>query len=148
MLKLRCTLYGLKQAPHYFFEHLLDRIQCAGLTQSNHDSCLFLSSSIVMIVYVDDILAYAWDDAVIDNFIKQVGEEGVTLHHEGTAEEFLGVDIKCNGNKTILTQSGLTSHIIEALGLCSKTSTKCTTPARVGVLWCDPNSEPYQGPIS
>ena len=70
VLKLRRTLYGLKQAPRYFFEHLSERIQCAGLTQSKHDPCLFLSSSIVVIVYIDDILAYARDDVAINNFTK------------------------------------------------------------------------------
>ena len=124
MLKLWHTLYGLKQAPHYFFEHLSDRIQRASLTQSKHDPCLFLNSSIVVIVYIDDILAYAWDAAAIDNFIKQVGDEGVILCRKGTAEGFLGIDIKCEGNKTTLTQSGLTSYIVEALGLCFKNSTK------------------------
>ena len=64
------------------------------------------------------------------------------------AEGCLSVDIKCNENKAIFTPSGLTSHIIEALGLCSKTSTKCTTPTKVGALPCNPNSEPYQGPIN
>ena len=147
-MKLRRTLYGLKQAPRYFFEHLSERIQCAGLTQSKHDPCLFLSSSIIVIVYVDDILAYARDDASIDNFIRCVGDEGVTLRREGTAEGFLGVDIKRDGNRTTLTQSGLTSRIIEALGLCSKNSTKCMMPAELGALPRDLNGEPYQGPIN
>ena len=61
---------------------------------------------------------------------------------------FLGIDIKHEGNKTTLTQSGLTSRIIEAISLCSKNSTKCMTPAELRALPCDLNGEPYQGPIN
>ena len=74
--------------------------------------------------------------------------QDVTLHQESTVEGFLGGDIQCDSNKTILTQPGLMKHIIEALGLCSKDSTPKLTPAELGALGCDVDSTPYDGPIN
>ena len=130
VLRLNRTLYGLRQAPRYFFKYLSARLERQGLRASNFDPCLFLSKDLIVVVYVDDLLLYARNDAIIDDFITRMQKhEDVVLRKEGTAEGFLGVDIQRAGSKTILTQSGLATRIIEALGLCSKHSSACSTPA-------------------
>ncbi len=60
--------------------------------------------------------------------IKKLKKEDVALHKESTAEGYLGVDIKQDGNHIMLQQRGLTSRIIETLGLNSKYSTPVDTP--------------------
>ena len=58
--KLRRSQYGLRQSPRYFFEYLSERLeQHGGLVPSAFDPCLFLSKSLVVIAYVDDLLIYA-----------------------------------------------------------------------------------------
>ena len=148
VLKLNRTLYGLKQAPRYFFKHLPERIIEAGCKPSDHDPCLFLSSDVVVICYVDDLLVYGRTDDAINVFIQQMAIQDVKLRREGTAEGFLGVDIKRDGNKTVLTQSGLAKCVVEALGLCTKYTNSLSTPAECGALPCDPSGTPYTGPIS
>ena len=69
-------------------------------------------------------------------------EEEFKLCRECTTEGYLGVDIKRNGEKTTLTQSGLKKRAIEALGLNSKYSTATTTPAECDVLPHDSGGEP------
>ena len=149
VLKLHRTLYGLKQSPRYFYDHLSTRLQRQGLTPSKFDPCLFLSKTVIVVVYVDDILLYSRNEDDIDDLITRMREkEDVILRREGTAEGFLGVDIKRDGDKFILTQPGLTKRIIEALGLSSKYSTALHTPAACAPLARDKDGEPISGTIN
>jgi hypothetical protein len=62
---LKRTLYRLKQAPRYFFKYLTERLIRNGLTPSEHNPCLFMNETIIVIVYVDDILIYGKSEAEI-----------------------------------------------------------------------------------
>jgi hypothetical protein len=73
--------------------------------------------------------------------------EEVCLRKEGTAEGFLGVDIKQIDGKIHLTQTGLSERIITALGL-NKYSTPCNTPAEARPLPRDINGNPASGTIN
>jgi hypothetical protein len=119
-----------------------------GLTPSNFDPCLFLSSTIIVIIYVDDILIYGRDDKEIDDFINRMKTEDVALHKEGTAEGYLGVDIQRDGNKITFTQIGLTKRIVEALGLDSKFTTAVAMPAEKAALGKDVDGPPASGQIN
>ncbi len=61
----------------------------------------------MVIIYVNDILIYGKTSAEVDKFINNMAEKGVALHKEGTAEGYLGVDIKRDGNTITFTQEGL-----------------------------------------
>jgi hypothetical protein len=82
-------LNGLKQLPRYFFKYFTDCLIRQGLTPSNFNPCLFLSSSLIVIIYVNDILIYGKNKIKINNFIKQKKTEDVGLHKEGTAKGYL-----------------------------------------------------------
>ena len=118
VLKLKRTLYGLKQSPRYFFEYFTQRLIKQGLTASKFDPCHFMNKSLIVIIYVDDILIYGRTDDEINKFIERMTNDGVALHKEGTAEGYLGVDIQRDGSTVTLTR-----RIINALGLDSKLST-------------------------
>jgi hypothetical protein len=129
VLKLKRTLYGLKQSPRYFFKYFTERLLKQGLTASKFDPCLFMSKTLIVIIYVDYSLIYGKNDEEINDFIERMKQEDVALHREGTAEGYLGVDIQREGNSVTLRQEGLTKRIISALGLDSKLSTSVATPA-------------------
>jgi len=52
------------------------------------DPCLFMNESLIVIIYVDDILTYGRTEAEIEK------NDVIALHKEGTAEGYLGVDIQ------------------------------------------------------
>jgi hypothetical protein len=83
-----------------------------------------MNKSIIVIVYVDNILIYGRSEAEIDKLIECLKNDNIALHKEGTAEGYLGVDIQREGVNKSLKQEGLTKRIIQALGL----DTKCSTP--------------------
>ena len=77
--------------------------------------------------YVDDILFYTCHDEDIDAIISLLKKDGIMIRKEGSAEGFLGVNVKLLGAPgaphLLLTQAGPTKRIIEALGLCSSKTT-------------------------
>ncbi len=99
--------------------------------------CLFISNSLIIIIYVDDILIYGRSDAEINDLIEGLKRDKIALHRKGTAEGYLGVDIQRDGNQITLLQVGLIKQIIAALGLDSKYTTPVNTPADAAALGRD-----------
>ena len=66
VLRLNSCLYGMKQSPRHFFEYLTKKLEAQSLTPSNHDPCLFLGNSLLVITYVDDILIYGMNQDKIE----------------------------------------------------------------------------------
>jgi hypothetical protein len=94
VLCLKRTLYGLKQLPQYFFHYLTECLIKQGLTALQFDPCLFISKLLNIIIYVDDILIYGRSDEEINDLIEGLKRDEITLHHKGTTEGYLGVDIQ------------------------------------------------------
>ena len=84
----------------------------------------------------------------IDNLIKQLKNDNIALHKEGTVEGYLGIDIQKDGQFITLKQEGLTKRIIEALGLDSKYSTPIDTPAESAALGRDIDGKVASGSIN
>ncbi len=148
VLRLKRTLYGLKQSSRYFFKYLTERLVKQGLSASNLDPCLFISKSLIVIVYVDDTLIYGKSIKEIDHLMKNLKQDNIALHKKGTAEGYLGVDIHHQGSKTTLLQVSLTKRIITALGLDSKYSTPVDTPAETAALACNIDGKEASGSIN
>jgi hypothetical protein len=118
-----------------------------GLQQSKYDPCLFMNATMFVIVYVDDLLIYAPTDTIINDFITSMQHDEISLRRKGTAEGYLGVDITHVDGEIHLTQSGLSTRILTALGL-NKYSTTCLTPAEVSPLPRDIDGERACGTIN
>ena len=111
-----------------------------------------MSKSLIVIIYIDDILIYGKTEDNINDFIKRMKKEDVALHRKGTAEGYLGIDIQHQdegGTRTItFKQEGLTKRIISALGLDSKTSKPVETPAEKAALGRDVGGQDASGSIN
>jgi hypothetical protein len=77
-----------------------------------------------------------------------MNSEDVALNKEGTAEGYLGVEIQLDRKKITFTQVGLTTRIIEALGLNSKLSVAVATPADKAALGRDLAGQPASGSVN
>ena len=107
-----------------------------------------MNETLIVIIYVDDILIYGRNEAAINNLIERLKHDDIALHKEGTAEGYLGVDIQREGENITLKQEGLTKRIIEALGLNSKYSTPVDTPAETTALGRDVDGKEASGSIN
>ena len=89
-----------------------EKLENTGLKQqTNLDQCLFMSSKVIALVYVDDTILFSPKGEYIDEVIEKLRDGGVTLEEEDDIAGFLGVKITRDDSKgTItLTQEHLTT---------------------------------------
>ena len=106
------------------------------------DPCLFMSKTVIGVVYVDDCLFWERSQSDIDNVMKSFKEDGPSYNWEHSKEEsvseFLGIDIKALYNGGFqFCQTGLIRKVLEATGMedCNglPTPTKVEAPIRTDV---------------
>lgn len=140
-LQLVKSLYGLSVAPRLWFEHVLKAFTSQGFKQSQNDPCFLYKSTIMVVLYVDDVgIAYA-NPADLDILLANLTKQGLEFTKEGTFTDFLGIKFVKDAikNTVTLTQKGLIQKIIEATGM-----TDCNpnwTPAIQQTLGIDPDGE-------
>ena len=127
--KLKKSIYGLKQSPRNYFLHLKEKLERLGFTQSNADPCLFISTTVICLVYVDDALLVYKDQSAVDDLTKRMKDEKMLFNVESDVAGYLGVliDRKTDGT-IVMKQSGLAKRIIEALHLDDSSITITDTP--------------------
>ena len=120
VLRLKKSLYGLKNSPLQWFKFLSVKLEACGLRQMTEiDPCLFISDTVICLVYVDDTLFFAKNEADINTVLDTLRSMELTLEKEDDVAGFLGVHIRRDqaSGEMELTQVGLTDRIIEALGV-------------------------------
>jgi hypothetical protein len=128
--KLKRALYGLKDAPRAYFMHTKGKLEELGFRQSDADPCLFISPTVICLIYVDDALFVYKSPEEVDILTKNMKDLGMLFEEESDVAGYLGVLIDRDPiNDTItLRQSGLAQRIVEALHLDDDTS-PTKTPA-------------------
>jgi hypothetical protein len=87
------------------------------------DLCLFISPTVLLVLYVDDCCIFARDPKDIDSLLKYFDDDGDEFNWEMTIEgsvmEFLGIEMTpVNGtNGWKLTQRGLIDKVLDTTGL-------------------------------
>jgi len=142
-LKLLRNLYGSKQGSHLWWEHLKDSlIERMRFTQSAIDPCAFYRRDLILLVYVDDCLAFSAKRSVLDAFVAEL-QANYVITDEGEVSEYLGIKvIRHPDGRFELLQTGLIDSIIEAVGLQDDKATHDTPALSKTLLHKDPTGLP------
>ncbi|KAG8491206.1 hypothetical protein CXB51_014365 [Gossypium anomalum] len=93
---LQKALYGLRQASRAWFNKLKQFLSSVGFTVSRSDASLFVqitsSTTLYVLVYVDDIIITCNDSTAITSFIEQLYAM-FSLKNMGNLYYFLGVEV-------------------------------------------------------
>ena len=123
--KLKRAIYGLKNSPRAYFLHVKSKFEELGFQQFEADPCLFISPTVICLVYVDDALfIYRLEDnAKKLTCTCKMKKLGMLFEEESDIAGYLGILIERNisDNTITLCQSGLVQRIVDALHLDDNT---------------------------
>ena len=141
VLLLKKNLYGLKQASSSWFEKLRLGLKQQGFVQSKIDSCCFMKSDLIFLVFVDNCLLFCCSAALLTALILAFQVDFV-LTDEGDISYFPGIQVTKHKNGCIeLTQPTLIWQVVELLGICHKSKIHKTPVVQQGLLHSD-----FEGP--
>ena len=107
----------LRQAGALWNEDATAVLKCLGLTQSKYDQCVFLSKSMMIILYVNDLfILYESDedlDVIQDIIISAYG--GDMKHPIDGVMEFLGMKFQLNDKGVSITMPAKINEVIEGI---------------------------------
>lgn len=114
--KLHKALYGLKQAPRAWFDRFSSFLLTHGFFCSLADPSLFILHSthgtLVLLLYVDDMLLTSSNSKLIDEFIALLHSE-FAMKDLGPVHHFLGIEVHRSPNTLHLSQTHYARTILD-----------------------------------
>lgn len=125
--RLQKALYGLRQAPRAWYMDFQHALESLGFSRSKFDSSLFCSPSILLLIWVDDILILGPSVPDIQRF-KHCLNQRYKMTNIGCAKLFIGIEIVRNrpAQQLHIHQSSYIKSILNQYGLMN--SNGCKTP--------------------
>ena len=118
--KLRKSIYGLKQSPRCWFSKLTTALLKYGFTQSNADYTHFSfvkgSTSLHILVYIDDFIIASNDLSVLQRF-KNYLSECFHMKDLGKLKYFLGIEVARSNEGIFISQCKYVLDIVAETGL-------------------------------
>ena len=82
VLRLKKSLYGQAEAARLWYKKLRNGLLERGFVMSKVDPCMFMSKTVICVVYVDDCIFWARSQYEIDNVMKSFKEDGPSYNWE------------------------------------------------------------------
>ena len=143
-LKMIKSIYGGRAAPLLWVKFLHDKMRKIGLTQSEHDSCLWHGKDLIVIQYCDDLGIGSKTPEIANELVKSFRKHGLELTVESSFSEYLGIKFERDDKKgTItMTQPGLIKKILETTDMMD--AKPQFVPAKAEGLGKDPDGEEWK----
>ena len=123
------ALYGLKQAPRAWFYRFSSYLFRYGFSQSKADSSLFIfnrgSSSMWLLLYVDDIVLTGNNSSLLHHFITALGHV-FELKDLGLPHYFLGLQVSTTKHGMHLSQAKYAYDLLQKANMLE--CKPCSTP--------------------
>jgi hypothetical protein len=135
--KLQKALYGLKQAPRAWFDRFSSFLINYGFFCSLADPSLFIFhsnvGSLILLLYVDDILLTGFTASLVTNFIQLMQSE-FSMKDLGPLHHFLGIEIQPTIDGLHLSQTHYAITILERAKMidCKPMNTPLEAKTKIG----------------
>ena len=136
ILKLKKNLHGLCDVSYNWFQKITQGLEDEGFVKSKIDQCAFLRNDCIVLLYVDDMIALARNEEVLEKLVNNLKNRNYILTNKGSLPKYLGVDVREKQNGYFeLIQPFLIQRIIDLLGIKGESvhNTK-STPAVKSLL--------------
>ncbi|KAL5563802.1 hypothetical protein UlMin_033549 [Ulmus minor] len=144
LCKLRKALYGLKQAPRAWFTKLNQALVKWGFICSRSDGSMFLkfgkTDTLIVLVYVDDILVTGSSPTQIDELITQL-HSSFAMRDLGQISYFLGIEVIFDGASIHLSQTRYIADLLTKTEMLDCKPAK--TPGVIGKTLSQYDGEPF-----
>ena len=113
--KLNKGIYGLKQSAKLWYETLSEKLKSIGFSKLTFDKCIFIKTkpfTIILGIYVDDILIISSNKETIDTFKKQLAQH-FNFKNFDTFTDILGMRISKINSNWYISQDTYIQRILE-----------------------------------
>ena len=121
------ALYGLRQAPRAWNARLDKCLKELGFKRCLHEQAVYTKSdkgnTLIVGVYVDDLLVTGSSKCEIEEFKKQMNKQ-FEMSNLGLLSFYLGIEVRQTEYFTTLKQSGYAKKLLEKSGMMSCNSCK------------------------
>lgn len=125
--KLLKALYGLRHAPRAWYSKLNKILGDIGFVRYPYDQALYTrmigNETLIVAVYVDDLLVTGSSQALINEFKKKMGVK-FDMSDIGKLSYYLGIEVDQGKDYIRLKQAGYATKLLEKSGMLDCNSTK------------------------
>jgi len=142
LIRVKTSLYGDRRAANLWFCKVAGTLTGKMKFKSSEmDPCLFVRRDCIIILYVDDAILMARDEAALQGVLKELKEHKYDFSRDGDFKSYLGVLIDRKQDGTIkMSQPHLNRTLVDVTGMMD--STAVDTPS-TGPLFPYKDSKPF-----
>ena len=129
VIKVKTSLYGDRRAANLWYKKIAKTlVEKLGFKISDFDPCLFIRHDCIILLYVDDAILMARDDATIVKALNDLKTEGYQFSRDGDFKSYLGISLEQRDDGSIkMSQPHLARSLVDVTGL--NDSNPVTTPS-------------------
>ena len=135
VLRLRKSLYGLKQAPRIWYLLLCQHILNLGFKSCESDPSIYtnIEKSIILSVYVDDILIFGLNQCSCETIFQQLSSQ-FKMQNLEPPTMFLGLKINWNATSISINQTGYIHRMLKRFNMQVAVPAKTSLPHSLPLL--------------
>jgi hypothetical protein len=145
---LKKSLYGLKQAPRLWQEEVSTFLTQNFSLEKTADPCIFKNSSILIAIYVDDIIIGAKTFEETGEILSTI-ETKYNCKDLGKLETYIGFEIHYKEHQFLITQRTYIERLLSKLNLANISPSDTPFKSTLGEVqtWTKPIETPYRSVI-
>jgi hypothetical protein len=116
VLRLRKALYGLRQAPRAWNAKLDTMMVSLGFQRSKSEHAIYVCGSLIIGVYVDDLVISGSKKEEINQFKAEM-KESFRMSDLGLLSYYLGIEVRQSENGMTLAQTAYAKSVLEKAGM-------------------------------